>query len=138
MMKMYNNPFFTAVPGIGDLDLEEVIVEDTCPIFFTCISKDNQRYVVTCCEVYEEQRWIISPISNFDLIRLLTNKLSMRQAFLTQSREDCVIAHWSKDRPTLGYEKVTIRELPEQDLPFDEMLDADADEFEAYIQKLAG
>ncbi len=131
---MYNNPFFTAVPDVGDLNLEEIIVDDICPIFFTLISEKGQRYISVCCELYEEQRWVVAPISSAGLIELLTNKLSMKDAFFTQNNEECIIAHWSKDNPVLRYEKAAPDELPEQDLPLDEMLEAEDDEFAEYIQ----
>lgn len=134
--KMYNNPFFTDVPGVDDLNWEEIIVDDICPIFFTLISEKGQRYISVCCELYKEQRWIVAPISNIGLIELLTNKLSMRDAFFTQSSEECIIAHWSKDDPVLRYEKVAQNEFPEQDLPLDEMLEAEDGEFAEYIQKI--
>lgn len=131
-----NNPFFTDVPGVGNLDLEEILVDGICPIFFTLISGKGQRYISMCCEFFEEQRWVITPISNVGLIKLLTNKLSMKDAFFTQSNEKCIIAHWSKDNPVLRYEEVAQNELPQQDLPIDETLEAEEDEFEEYIQKI--
>ena len=133
---MYNNPFFTNFPDVGDLNWEEIIVEDTCPIFFTLISEKGQRYISVCCELYEEQRWVVAPISNAGLIKLLTNKLSMKDAFFTQSNEKCIIAHWSKDNPVLRYEIAASNELSEQDLPIDEMLEAEESEFAEYIQKI--
>lgn len=136
LSKMYNNPFFTNIPDVGDLNWEEIIVDDTYPIFFTLISEKGQRYISICCELYEEQRWVIAPISNIGLIELLTNKLSMRDAFFTQSSEECIIAHWSKDNPVLQYEIAAPNELPEQDLPLDEMLESEDGEFEEYIQKI--
>lgn len=133
---MYNNPFFIAVPGFGDLNWEEIIVEDTCPIFFTLISEKGQRYISVCCELYEEQRWVVAPISNAGLIELLTNKCSMRDAFFTQPNEKCIIAHWSKDNPKLRYEIAAQNELHEQDLPLDEMLEAEEGKFTEYIQRI--
>lgn len=133
---MYNNPFFTDVPGVGNLNLEEVIVDDICPIFFTLISEKGQRYISVCCELYEEQRWVVAPISSAGLIELLTNKLSIKDAFFTQSNEKCIIAHWSKGNPVLRYEKIAPSELQEQDLPLDEVLEAEEGEFAEYIQKI--
>lgn len=133
---MYNNPFFTNITDIGDLNWEEIIVDDACPIFFTLISNNGKRYISVCCELYEEQRWLISPISNSNLIRMLKNEISMRDAFLTQNEEKCVIAHWSKDDPTLKYDLVDTCDLPDRDLPVDEMLEAEEGEFEEYIQKI--
>lgn len=78
---MYHNPYFSDVPDVGNLDMEEIMVRDICPIFFTLISKNGQRYISVCCELYGEQRWIVAPITNTGLIELLTNKLSIRDAF---------------------------------------------------------
>lgn len=133
---MYKNPFFTAVSDIGNLNWEEIIVDDACPIFFTLISEDGHRYISVCCELYEEQRWLIAPITNNDLINLLTNRLSMREAFSNPSNNECIIAHWSKDKPVLRYEKIAPSEIPEQDLPIDEMLEAEDGEFAEYIRKI--
>ncbi len=133
---MYNQPYFIDVPGIGNLNLEEIIVEDCCPIFFTLVSDNGQRYISVCCEFYEEQRWIIAPISYGNLVGLLTNKLSIKNAFLTQENEKCIIAHWSKDNPVLRYDEVASNELPDWDLPLDEMLEVEDGEFAEYIASL--
>lgn len=133
---MYNSPFFISVPCVGDLNLEEIIVEDTCPIFFTLTSEKGKRYISVCCELYKEQRWVIAPITSNGLISLLTNKLSIKDAFFTQSNEKCFIAHWSKDNPKLRYDVTVPNELPDQDLPLDEMLNAEEGEFAEYIKKI--
>ena len=132
--KMYKNPYFTNVPNIGNLDLEEILVEDDIPVFFTLISENKQRYISVCCEIYGEQRWIIAPVSNDRLIELLTNKLSIRDIFL--NNEGYIIVHWSKDNPTLRYETVDPHEPPEDDLPLNEMLDTEKDEFSEYITEI--
>ena len=133
---MKNKNYFTAIPTIGDLDLEKVLFEDICPIFFTLISKEKKRYIGVCCELYGEQRWLISPISNSDLIRMLKDEISMREAFLTQNSEKCAIAHWSKDDPQIRYDLVDTCDLPEDDLPLDEYLESEDDETAEYIQLL--
>lgn len=135
---MYNNPYFTGVPDIGILNLEEIIIDNNsvCPILFTLVSENGQRYISVCCDMYEEQRWIIVPISNDCLISLLTNKLSIRNAFFTEYNKTCVIAHWSKTNPVLQYEKVSLHELPECDLPPDEILETKQDEFTEYVLKI--
>lgn len=133
---MYRNPYFTDIPGIGNLNWEEIFVDDTCPVFFTLISKTGQRYISVCCEFYEEQRWLISPISNSNLIRMLKNEISLKNVFLTQNEEKCVIAHWSKDDRTLRYDIVDTCDLPEDDLPLDEMLETEDGEYAEYIERL--
>lgn len=133
---MYNNPFFANIPSVGDLNWEEIIVEDICPIFLVLISENRQQYISVCCELYEEQRWVVAPISNTDLIILLTNKLSVKDAFFTQSNEKCFVAHWSKDNPKLRYDVTVPNKLPEQDLPLNEMLEVEEGEFAEYIQKI--
>lgn len=122
--------YFTNIPTIGDLSIERILVEDDCPILFTLISKENKRCISICCEIYEEQRWLISPISKIKLIKLLKNEITLREAFITQ--EDCIIAHWSKENPILRYE--IVHNLPECDLPIDEYLEND--EVNEYIKFL--
>lgn len=56
--------------------------------------------------------------------------------FFTKSKEKCIIVHWSKETPVTRYEQVATKELPKQDLPLDEMLEAEEGEFEEYIQKI--
>ena len=131
----YKN-YFTNIPNIGDLDLEKVLFEDICPIFFTLISKEQKRYISVCCELYEEQRWLISPISNSNLIQMLKDEISMRNAFLTQKSEKCIVAHWSKGNPTIRYDLVDTCDLPEDDLPLDECLESEDDEITEYIKLL--
>ncbi len=133
---MRNKSYFTDIPNIGDLDLEKVLFEDICPIFFTLISKEQKRYIGVCCELYGEQRWLISPISDSNLIRMLKDEISMRDAFLTQNTEKCIIAHWSKENPTIRYDLVDTCNLPKDDLPLGECLESEDDEIEEYIELL--
>lgn len=133
---MNNEKYFTDIPIIGDLSLDKIFFEDVYPIFFSLISKEQKRYIGVCCELYGEQRWLISPISNSSLIQMLKNEISMREAFLTQNEEKCIIAHWSKDNPKLSYDFVDTCDLPECDLPLDEYLESEDDEFAEYIESL--
>lgn len=122
---MTNKNYFTNIPNIGDLDIEQVLVEDDFPIFFTLISKTQKRYICVCCEIYEEQRWIISPISKDILIKLLKDEITIHDAFITQDIEKCIIAHWSKENPVLRYDLVDTCDVPKDDLPLNEYLEDD-------------
>lgn len=133
---MRNEKYFTDIPNIGDLYMEKVLFEDICPIFFTLISKEQKRYICVCCELYGEQRWLISPISNCELIRMLKDEISMKKAFLTQNSEKCIVAHWSKEKSKIRYDLVDTCNLPSGDLPLDEYLESEDDEIEEYIELL--
>lgn len=128
--------YFVDIPNIGDLYLDRVIVEETYPIFFTLISEKERRYICTCCEIYKEQRWLIAPISDLDLVKMLKDEILMRGAFLTQNDEKCIIAHWSKENPTTRYDIVNTRDLPNGDLPLEEYLELDDDEMAEHIELL--
>ena len=133
---MTNEKYFTGIPNIGDLYLDKVLFEDICPIFFTLISEELNRYICVCCELYGEQRWLISPISNSELIRMLKDEISMRDAFLTQNSEKCIVARWSKENPKTSYKLVDTCKLPSGDLPLDEYLESEDDEIAEYIELL--
>ena len=132
---MKKENYFENVPLYGNLDLEEIIFEDGFPVFFTAKSSESQRFICLCCDVIKEQRWVIAPISNDNLIKLLTNKLSMYDSFLTD--KNCIIARWTKENPILKYEIVASDDVDKNDLPVEgEYIDAEDEEYSEYIRML--
>lgn len=132
---MKKENYFENVPSYGNLDLEEIIFEDGFPVYFTAKSSQSQRFICLCCDVIKEQRWIIAPISNNDLIKLFTNKLTMYDSFLTG--KNCIIARWTKDNPVLKYEIIPSDNVNKNDLPVEgEYIDAEDEEYGEYILML--
>ena len=76
MGNKYPSPYFRGLPEHGDLELQFVFVELECPIVFTCINADNEIFLCFCCDITEEQRWIVAPVCLHDLFKMVANKLS--------------------------------------------------------------
>lgn len=130
------NPYFTDVPKFGDLHVDEILLEDVYPILFTLKNEDGELFLCLCCEIRNEQRWILNPISNKNLIALLTNMLTIRKAF-TDGAENKIVAvrDYSTEQDT--FKIIPVQKLDPDDLPSeDELLDADDGEFNDYIERL--
>jgi hypothetical protein len=127
-------PYFKAVPLIGDLDLEYIFLEDLYPVFFTCINSAKKLFICLCCDVIEEQRWIVSPVKQFDILRMLKNRLTLYDLFKCEEGKRYIIT-WIK-----GIESTKIVEfidIPNYDLPnVNEFFDADEDEYKEYMEFL--
>ena len=70
----YPKPYFSDIPGVGCLDIDYIFFEAECPILFTCIDLEENLYLCICCDIRDEQRWIISPTTADKLIKLIKNK----------------------------------------------------------------
>lgn len=136
--RMKKDNYFTEIKGIGNLDIDEIICEYDFPVLFTLKnSKSDNRYIAVCCEIVEEQRWVISPISVNNIINLLTDKIDIYSSFITNPKAECIIAHWSKSKKVTTYDYIKCSDIPESDLPLKgEYLEAEEGEFEEYIDKL--
>ena len=54
-------PYFKRVPGIGDLYLEEVLLEDNCALLFVLTDKnesDPRKFITICRTNLNKQKWI--------------------------------------------------------------------------------
>lgn len=124
-----SDPYFTDVPGIGDLNFDYCIVEYDVPILFICKDKQGKFYLCDCCEIRSKQEMLIVPIVIEDVLALFEKKITLKKFF--------------KDRQSLGYfgiykigwtkEKIKKVELfDEQVLPADEYLYFNEDEYKEF------
>ena len=129
--------YFASVPGYGDLYLEEILFEDECPMLFILRSKnENLRFVCVCCDFRKEQRWIITPIEIPDIIALLKDKITIRDAFTHLNSKEYIVGVWKNGYSDVEYKTCAFEQVPESDLPTaDVYLEADG-EFEEYITRL--
>lgn len=129
--------YFSNIKDIGSLDIEEIICEYDFPVLFTLINnKSHKRYIAVCCDVVYEQRWIISPISVANIIKLLKDQIDIYSSFKTDLNAECIIAHWKKNEG-MRYEYITCSKLADEELPLKgDFLEADDGEFDEYIKKL--
>lgn len=114
-----SDPYFSNVPGIGDLNFDYCIVEYEVPILFICKDKQGKYYLCDCCEIRSKQEWLIVPVVIEDVLALFEKKITLKNFF--------------KDRESLGYfgtykigwtkEKIKkVESFDEQVLPADEYL----------------
>ena len=71
--------YFENTPNIGNLHLEHIFYEYGEPILFVCCGSNNRRYLCSCCKLSE--RWILSQVSEEELIQLIDNSISIRSLF---------------------------------------------------------
>lgn len=129
-------PYFKNINTIGSLEIEEIIFASWYPVLFTCRDKYNQLYLCVCCDIRQEQRWIISKTTIKTMVDLLTDKISIYNAFKSHFDEHYIVTWNNKDKEEKS-KKVTFEEVDKLDLPLEnEYLDSDIDEFKEYIEKL--
>lgn len=79
-------PFFKDVPATGDLHVEQVLEAHHVLLLFICLDDAGNRYLCTCYDTHESQKWLVSPVTNTALIALIRDETTILDAFKT-SRE---------------------------------------------------
>lgn len=80
VMKMNN---FFEFSEIGALKIDKVFFESFYPILFTCRNDEGDLFLCVCCDDNKLMRkWLITKVKPTTVIELLTNKTTMRDAFL--------------------------------------------------------
>lgn len=129
------NPYFKNIPGYGNLSVEEIFFEDYYLILFVLISEKGQRLLAYCCDVREEQRWILSPVSNQDVIDFVHNRIPIYDLLTKASDHIVVVRDYATCKETFKF--VSTIDLDELDLPAkEEFLDVDIEDYETYLSKL--
>lgn len=128
-----NKVYFNDIVGIGELRIDYMIFEFDYPVLFTCMDKFDTLYLCLCCDIRLEQRFIISKTNEERVIDLLSDKITIREAFKNEVDENYIV-RYSKDQPEGIFQKVKFDEINELDLPTEgEYLNAEEDEFTDYI-----
>lgn len=127
-------PYFKNVPFIGDLKLDYIFFEDIYPVFFTCLDKLKNLYICSCCDYINEQRWIVSPVNNEDILNMLKNKISLYKIFEIGEGYRFIII-WHKNKEICNM--VNFEDINKADLPNDaSYFDADEDEYNEYVKHI--
>lgn len=76
-----------------ELIIEEVLVDfNGFPLFFVCKDQEGQYYTALCYDI-DDERYIVTKTTIDKLFNLLTNKMTMRNIFLSETRFwDIIIA----------------------------------------------
>ena len=131
------SPYFRGVPGIGDLEMDQVIVDYEYPLLSVLKSESDRYFLCMCYDVSDAQRWIIVPISPLNLQALLRNEITLDAPFQRPDAKK-VLAEWSFSEKSDSYVSLDAgEEVPERCLPAaGDYLDAEPGEWDAYIKKL--
>jgi len=131
-----NKPFFRNISNIGDLYLYYIIFEYECPILFVCKNKQEDLYLCVCYDIRDSQRWIVAPIDERSIIDLLTNRLTIRDAFAVyQCKTKRVLVEWKNEYKDYYHsKKVSFEEIPDEYLPTEgEFVEAEEGEYQDFI-----
>lgn len=129
-------PYFENVPEYGNLSVEQVIVAYVYPLLSVLKDKAGSRYLCMCFDTRGTQQWLIAPISSASLVKLLTNWLTLQEAF-TKDADTVIYAFRNYETKTDSFVQMTPQQVPQDYLPASgEYLDAEPDEWETYIQQI--
>ena len=132
---------FMEVGELGRLKIDKIIFESFYPILFTCVNEKQQLFLCVCCQANEEgKKWLITRTTPQIMIDILTDRLTLREAFCKIKDIQYTVLHNSNkikiingDKNDWDYEKSYI--LPDKD----EYLEAEEGEFDeeiAYYQEI--
>ena len=117
---------------LKNADIDKILFEGAYPVLFT-MADSEKEYLVICPVVNsKEMTWIVSETSFSNIIELLTNKITIRDAFLAVSDDKICLTYDGKKMETTIEKRQT---FPEELLPdAGEFIDAEDDEFEEEIE----
>ena len=123
--------------GEHSLYMDLILVEYRQPILFTCIDEKSHMYLVTCFRADSQERdWLIAETEPERIISLLSNELTIRDAFPTG---DCAVYWVKKARNT---ERPSVRECRADEIPGEffptpgMFMDTDEGEFKEELAEL--
>lgn len=130
------NPYFENVPKYGNLVVEQVIVEYVYPLLSVLKDSSGNRYLCMCFDTRGSQQWLISPISASNLIKMLMNRLTLKEAFVKDTGT-VIYAYRNYETREDSFEQMASDKVPTEYLPeAGEYLDAEPNEWEEYIEKI--
>ena len=127
-------PYFRNVPKMGDLTLDNIFLDDGYPVLFTC-TNEEKLYLCLCRTVVDEQKWVISEISIYELESLIKNQISLYDAFKSGSGYAC-IARWKNGSTREEYAVMQCRMLSEKELPNKKVFLDDEEESLDYLNRV--
>lgn len=131
-----NDVYFKNLDYLGDLNIDYIIFDYEYPVLFTCLDNKNNLYLCVCCDIRNEQRWIITTINEDTLINMLSDKITIRDAFVIEKFDHYLVKYYGPNKPEECI-KVFVSDIPTEDLPMEEeFIEADEGEFDQYIEVL--
>lgn len=131
-----NDVYFKNLDYLGDLNIDYIIFDYEYLVLFTCLDNKNNLYLCVCCDIRNEQRWIITTINEDTLINMLSDKITIRDAFVIEKFDHYLVKYYGPNKPEECI-KVFVSDIPTEDLPMEEeFIEADEGEFDQYIEVL--
>lgn len=136
-----NEPYFVNIGNIGNLTIDFIIFEYECPILFVCKNKEKEYFLCVCYDLRGAQKWILAPVDQATLISLLTDKITIREAFgaYKGNEKNRYLVEWKAEYGKDVYVCQTIKfgDIPDEILPVaGEYIEAEEDEFSEIIANL--
>lgn len=134
-MKRNENPFLNV--GDRELRLDLVLVEFRHPILFTCLDESGTMYLATCFRADAQERcWLIAETTPQEVIALLRNRISIREAF-PSGKAAVYYAEQTLGKKTPVVKRCRAEEVPETCFPTSGMfMDGDEEEFQEELAVL--
>ena len=100
---------FRKIPQFKNIKLDCIFFESKYPILFTCICDENIYLFVCCTLTNNEIKWIGTVTNYRTLIKLLENKITIRDSLLMGSKKKFIINYDKND--------VYCKELVKNEIP---------------------
>lgn len=128
-MKIEN--IFRKIPDFCNIALDTILFESRYPVMFTC-KNEGDLYLFICCLVNAEKvEWIGTKTTYDNLIQLLENKITIRNAFLNITENKILIVYNGEG---VDCKAVKGGDIPDHLLPTaGEYMDAEEGEYEEEI-----
>lgn len=109
---------FKNVPGCGDLELDQVLVEYTYILLSVLKDKLNHKYLCMCFDTRGAQQWLITEISEDMLTALLNNKIPLIEPFKNpDTRKILAVLDYQTQKES--FQELKASEIPSEYLPAD-------------------
>lgn len=135
-MRIPDPYFFKDVPGVGDMTMEQVIAGYDYLLLSVLKDPKGNRFLCFCFDTHGSQQWLLTPISNKDLIDLLENKLELAAPYKNEetTKIKAVMNYETREEvlTPLDAQFIPARMFPEAG----EFLESDPGEWDSYIQNL--
>lgn len=132
-----NNVFFSNVPNIGDLFINNVLLEfELEPVIFVCKDNYNNFFLCICDDFIDEKRsWIAIKIPVKDLLDILNDKITLLSAF-KKSQNKTIIIDYYPDQKAYDYHIMNFSDIDETELPCEDQYLDEKETFSDYIDYL--
>lgn len=124
-MKIEN--IFRSIPDFSNIVLDIILFENKYPVMFTCKNERDVYLFICCLMTADKVEWIGTKTTYDNLIELLENKITIRDAFLNITENKIIIDYNGKN---VDYRVEKSGNIPESLLPTSgEYMDAEDDEY---------